>query len=179
MSKRNAEPKPAGQRMAAHLSSYWKMEASAVVLLPMIMVWLTEARLGWPTVIACAPMMLMLAIGAAYWRGKLQRIAQPDYDFKSLIQTIASLKIPALTLTVLAVLSTMTVWLVQDYAVGLPDKACATIATVLAALEYVNYYHRQLQHFDNRADFKRLLSGKGFRKSQMARDIESLKLASK
>jgi hypothetical protein len=42
---------------------------------------------------------------------------------------------------------------------------------VLAVLEYVNYYHRQLQHFDNKADFRRMLAGKGFRQSWMARDL--------
>ena len=52
------------------------------------------------------------------------------------------------------------------------DRWVALAAAVLAALEYVNYYHRQLQHFDNFADIKRLLTGRGFRRSQMARDLE-------
>ena len=43
--------------------------------------------------------------------------------------------------------------------------------TALAALEYVNYYKFQVQHFDNWADFKRLMTGRGFRKAHMARDI--------
>jgi hypothetical protein len=29
-----------------------------------------------------------------------------------------------------------------------------------------------LQHFDNVADIRRLLTGRGFRRSQMARDLE-------
>jgi membrane protein YdbS with pleckstrin-like domain len=47
----------------------------------------------------------------------------------------------------------------------------AAILTLLAALEYVNYYHRQLQHFDRSSDFKRLMTGGGFRRSHMARDL--------
>jgi hypothetical protein len=54
------------------------------------------------------------------------------------------------------------------------DRIAATACAVLAALEYVNYYHRQLQHFDNWADFKRLIAGKGFRKSWMARDLDAM-----
>lgn len=47
----------------------------------------------------------------------------------------------------------------------------AAILTLLAALEYVNYYHRQLQHFDRSSDFKRLITGGGFRRSHMARNL--------
>ena len=57
---------------------------------------------------------------------------------------------------------------------GLADRNVATACAVLAVLEYVNYYHRQLQHFDSREDFRRLLTGKGFRKSWLARDLEGV-----
>ncbi|MEN9392769.1 MAG: hypothetical protein RLZZ104_1112, partial [Pseudomonadota bacterium] len=65
-------------------------------------------------------------------------------------------------------------WLVPSWSAGLADRNIATGCAVLAVLEYINYYHRQLQHFDNGEDFQRLLAGKGFRKSWMARDIEAL-----
>jgi hypothetical protein len=42
---------------------------------------------------------------------------------------------------------------------------------LLAALEYVNYYHRQLQYFDNMADLKHLLTGRGLKPAHMARDL--------
>jgi hypothetical protein len=51
------------------------------------------------------------------------------------------------------------------------------VLTVLAMLEYINYYHRQLQHFDNAADLKRLLSGKGFKRSHMARELAAFRVA--
>ena len=47
----------------------------------------------------------------------------------------------------------------------------AIVLTTLAALEYVNYYHVQLQHFDNGADVRKLLRGAGFRQAHMARDL--------
>ena len=45
------------------------------------------------------------------------------------------------------------------------------VVTILGVLEYVNYYHVQLQHFDNMADWRRLLAGRGFRPAHMARDL--------
>jgi hypothetical protein len=56
-----------------------------------------------------------------------------------------------------------------------PDAIAAAVLATLAALEYVNYYHVQLQHFDNAADFKRLVSGKGFRRAHLARAIDAWK----
>ena len=32
-------------------------------------------------------------------------------------------------------------------------------------------FHRQLQHFDHRPDFRRLLRGDGFRRAHLARDL--------
>jgi hypothetical protein len=48
---------------------------------------------------------------------------------------------------------------------------------VLAILEYINYYHYQLQHFDHAADFARLLSGRGFRRSHLSKAIAAWKRA--
>jgi hypothetical protein len=46
------------------------------------------------------------------------------------------------------------------------------VLLLLAVLEYINYYHVQLQHFDHAPDWKRLISGRGFRRSHLAREIE-------
>jgi uncharacterized integral membrane protein len=46
------------------------------------------------------------------------------------------------------------------------------VLLLLAVLEYINYYHVQLQHFDHVADWRRLVSGRGFRRSHLAREIE-------
>jgi ferric-dicitrate binding protein FerR (iron transport regulator) len=43
--------------------------------------------------------------------------------------------------------------------------------SVLALLEYVNYYHRQLQVIDNKADFQRLLSTGRFKRARLARAL--------
>lgn len=66
-------------------------------------------------------------------------------------------------------------WMTGEFALSLGDRITASIAASLAMLEYVNYYHRQLQHFDHAADWKRLLEGRGFRASQMATDLQRLR----
>jgi len=52
-------------------------------------------------------------------------------------------------------------------------EVAATFAAVMAVLEYINYYHRQIQHFDHMSDFKRLIKGRGFRPAQMNQDLKS------
>ena len=51
------------------------------------------------------------------------------------------------------------------------------MTSLLALAEYVNYYHRQLQHFDNWPDFRRLMTGKGFRPAKMAVDLAAWRAA--
>ncbi|NRD89867.1 hypothetical protein C8024_11005 [Sphingopyxis sp. BSNA05] len=79
-----------------------------------------------------------------------------------------------LALIIAALGGTVLVWLQPHLSSGLGDRITASVASALAVAEYINYYHRQLQHFDNMADFKQLLSGKGFRRSQMAVDLDSV-----
>ena len=83
-------------------------------------------------------------------------------------------KVPALVLTLAGCATALAGWWAPAWSAGLADRNVATAGAVLAVLEYVNDYHRQLQHFDSREDFRRLLSGKGFRTSWLARDLEAV-----
>jgi hypothetical protein len=53
-----------------------------------------------------------------------------------------------------------------------PDRVASLLVLLLAVLEYINYYHVQVQHFDHAADWQRLLAGRGFRRSHLAREIK-------
>lgn len=75
-------------------------------------------------------------------------------------------------LTVVGVATAIASWFAPWLSNGLADRIVASVAATLAALEYVNYYRRQLQHFDHAADFRRLKEGRGFRKSQLRSDLE-------
>lgn len=156
------------------LDPYWKIEAANVLMVPLFVVVVSEARLGWITLAPMAATMLLLVIGALYWRGKVQQLRGQGAAFPVLLRRLAALRRPALVLTLVGCATALAGWLVPGWAVGMADRSAATGCAVLSVLEYVNYYHRQLQHFDNRADFQRLLAGKGLRKSWLASDLERL-----
>lgn len=160
--------------LLARLEPYWKMEAGNVLILPLAILLVSGGALSWVSLVPIAAMMAMLVIGAIYWRGKVRQIKGQVQDWVGLLRLIARLRLPVLALTVAGCVAAFTGWIMPDLARGTADRWSATVSAVLAVLEYVNYYHRQLQHFDNRADFKRMLAGKGFRPSWMARDLASL-----
>lgn len=77
---------------------------------------------------------------------------------------------PAITLSTLAGVLTAieAIQTLPNYKASL---IAASLYFLLAVLEYVNYYHVQLQHFDHSEDFKRLMSGNSFRQSHLAKGI--------
>lgn len=161
--------------LLARLEPYWKMEAGNAVALPLLVVLLSRGQLSWVSLVPMAAMVLLLVIGALYWRGKVRQLKGEGQDWTGLLQTLARLQLPVLVLTLAGCGTALAGWIAADFAAGTADRIAASFCAVLAALEYVNYYHRQLQHFDNKADFKRMLAGKGFRPSWMARDLAALR----
>lgn len=157
------------------LSPYWKMEAANVVFVPVFLGWLSDWQLSLISAAPLAATMLLLVIGAFYWRGKVRQLQGDGGTFAVLVRRLAAMQTPALLLTLTACASAIIGWFMPIWSAGLADRNVATGAALLAMLEYINYYHRQLQHFDNWDDFRRLLAGDGFRPSWMARDIAALK----
>lgn len=163
------------QKLVKRLSGYWKMEAVNIVLLPIIILFLTGGEVGPLAVLAAIPMMGLLAIGATYWRAKHAQLAHGRI-IDPTVRLLARWRIPALVATITAAVMVGAAFFVPSLATGTPDLWAAAFASLLAVLEYMNYYWRQLQHFDHLADFKRLVSGDGFRKSQLRQDLERLGL---
>ncbi|MCK0129504.1 hypothetical protein [Erythrobacter sp. F6033] len=164
----------ARQSLIARLTMYWKMEGANIAIVPIAMVLFAGGQVGPTSLIALVPMMALLAIGTLYWRAKLHQIERgisPD----DMVSKLAQLDMPMAAGSIIAVLAAAGAWTVPGWAVGTADKWVATSAAILTVLEYINYYHRQLQHFDHLPDWKRLLSGRGFRKSQLRRDIERVR----
>lgn len=153
------------------LEPYWKMEAANIAAIPLMALYLTKARIGWVTLVPLAATMLLLGIGAAYWRMKVSQLRGDAVNSDAVLRWLARLQLPGLVLAVAGCVAATLGWIAPALSVGLPDRIAGTACAALAALEYVNYYHRQLQHFDNKADFRRMLAGKGFRPSWMARDL--------
>nr|WP_070960390.1 hypothetical protein [Hyphomonas sp. Mor2] len=163
----------AAAKLKRRLSGYWKMEAANVLLVPGVLIMLTGWTPSWVLLVSFVPMMLLLVIGAYYWRAKLKQMEDRAYPFGPTMRVISLAQWPSLLLTLLGGAIVIYGWLTPGSFTGAWDKGGATFSAVLAGLEYINYYHRQLQHFDHGPDFKRLLAGKGLRPSQMARDLEA------
>lgn len=165
----------ARRALLMRLEPYWMMEAANVFFVPLFVLFATGGRIGLITLAALAPVTALLVIGAAYWRGKVLQLKGKQPNLAPLIKQIAAWKGPVQVLTLAGCAAALVGWITPNWSAGTPDQIAASACAVLAVLEYVNYYHRQLQHFDNWADFKRLLAGKGFRKSWIARDIDALR----
>ena len=166
--------KNAKQKLINRLSSYWKMEAGNMIIVPVSVLFLTKLQISLWTVIATIAMAFLLGIGALYWRIKLHQLLGRDEKFEPTMALIRRLQTPSLVLTVLSAGFCALLWLRPEFSKGRPDQIAITAMAVLAVLEYINYYHRQLQYFDNKADLKRVFSGKGFRPSQMRRDLDQI-----
>lgn len=163
------------------LSAYWKMEAGNVLLLPgtvLILGLAFDWNLGLASTGGLIPSCALLAIGAQYWRVKLIQIREGGTLRRS-IGFLAALQWPSLTLTLVGMCVVAACWMFPGLAASRADLWTGAIAAGLAGLEYVNYYHRQIQHFDHQADFRRLIGGNGFRRSQMAMDIKRWRIANR
>ena len=149
------------------------MEAGNVLLMPAILLMVARWNPSWVSIVSLVPMVGLLIIGAYYWRAKLKQLEDRTYRFENTMRAISVSQLPALLVTLIAIGVVIYGWSRADVFTSGWDKGVATFAVTLAVLEYVNYYHRQLQHFDHGPDFKRLLSGNGLRPSQMSKDLKT------
>ncbi len=164
--------------LTKRLDGYWKMELGNVWLLPVCMVWAAyflEYPLGWLSWTSMVPMCGLLLLGGLYWRAKLRLLQGQHQQLAILLPWARSLQWPFAIASAIVCALCLASWMTGEFALSLGDRITASIAASLAMLEYVNYYHRQLQHFDHAADWKRLLAGRGFRVSQMAADLQRLR----
>lgn len=165
--------KPAAASRLRDFGSYATLEASNAVLVPAIALYF-----GWPAdridaiLLAVADLALIigLVVGAAYWWGVAARLKRNRGVMVRALRLADIAQRPMLVATIAAMIGCA--WQVIDRGMTLPNIV-ALVLTTLAGLEYINYYHIQLQHFDNLADIRRLLGGKAFRRAHMARDLAS------
>lgn len=159
-------------RIVSRLSSYWKLEAGNVVLLPAFawfLLYQAGAKPDLPVILAMFASSALLVIGAACWRMELARAQGEAALADRIVAVLARTEQLGFVLALLGAFAAL--WGLWR-AGGLTPAAIAALALgLLAVLEYLNYYVVQLQHFDHVADFKRLLSGKGFRRPHLAKAI--------
>lgn len=165
---------PDGGRVSKRLTWYWQVEVANAALVPAAFfifgAWL-GAPLGWPTMAALVPVIGLLIVGGLYWRGKLRALQGERAALDKALRLADRWDRPLLVLT-LAALGLAAGGFVNAWpGAGPGDRWGVLIAALFALAEYVNYYHRQLQHFDNWPDFQRLVTGRGFRPAKMAVDL--------
>ncbi|GAA5051075.1 hypothetical protein GCM10023208_10540 [Erythrobacter westpacificensis] len=165
---------PSKSPVSKRLDGYWKLEVANAALIPAFVVAMSHIYgegAGWLTWLALFPTAGLLLVGGLYWRGKLRALEGSERALDAALRLADKAQWPSLVLSLLSVSLVL-----ADLLIGLPgvtgtDRWAAGGSGILALLEYVNYYHRQLQHFDNASDFKRLLTGRGMRPAKMAVDL--------
>lgn len=162
-----------GNKVERRLRNYWRLEAASVAFVPAIAIFLVYraggALFSAPLLLAMLACALPLIVGAIYWRAVWRGLLGDDANLRAWLPRLAAAEPLVLALIALGAIATT----VDVLSAGgwTPARIAAAALTAFAALEYVNYYRVQLQHFDNAADFARLISGKGFRRAHLARDI--------
>ena len=159
-------------KLKRDFGAYAKMEAANIFLVPGLALWF-----GWPRLVAeiiaiglavaaCAGLLL---VGTIFWRAIDQRLKGGDTPaFDRAMAFADSAERPMAIVTVAASVA-VAVAFVRHGATSAIIAAASL--TLLAVLEYVNYYHRQLQVIDNLADFKRLFATRTFKRAHMAREL--------
>lgn len=169
-----------GGRVARRLAWYWQVEVANAVLVPVFVLFLTRVYgdgPGWATLVVLLPVIGLLVIGGLYWRGKLHELRGDGRVLDTVLALADRTQRPLLVLTALSLLLGVGGFLLPFAGSDAANRWAALIASLLALAEYVNYYHRQLQHFDNWPDFRRLMTGKGFRPAKMAVDLAAWRAA--
>lgn len=159
--------------MAERLRWYWQMEAANILLLPaavLVGVWSFGGSVGLALALSIVANIVLLAIGACYWRIVFLRVEGNGAAFVTWIPRLAKAEPLAIVLVVVAVAATCADIVLGD-GTWPPERVASIAMATLAILEYVNYYRVQLQYFDNRADFNGLFRKKVLKRAHMARDI--------
>jgi len=156
------------------LTTYWKIEAGNVVFIPAIAIYLvlrSGGAISVALVLSCLACSFLLVIGTIVLRMMLRKARGEADVTKTRIPLLLRLRWPALGLCAAAAVALGMECFNRGPQLSAQFLAPAVLL-LLAVLEYINYYHVQLQHFDHAPDWKRLISGRGFRPSHLAREIE-------
>ncbi len=150
------------------------MEVASAALMPVglaVCAYLAGGRLGWLSLVAMVPMSALLVIGGLYWRAKLLQLDGDGEALAAILPVADRAQRPLGGASVAVAGLVGLAWFRTGLSAGLADRIVASAAAGLALAEYVNYFHRQLQHFDHRPDLRRLLAGRGFRPAKLNRDL--------
>ena len=169
-------------KLLKRLKPYWMMEGANVVLLPLIAWFLitvvAEGQITIAVITAMLATSFLLVVGTFAWKMVVDGLEGNPTSEEQWTPWLDLARWPTMLLTLLALIAT-----VAEAFSTLPRVSAslvgASLLCLLAILEFVNYYHVQLQHFDHADDFQRLLSGKGFRRSHLSKSIRAYRQRSR
>jgi hypothetical protein len=160
-------------RVQKRLKSYWKMELLNVALVPGGALWLAPPK-EWREALALgtaiAPVATLLIVGGLYWRAVYRRTCGDSRAVARMLPIADKAERPALLLIATAAIVIAHALAARGWT---PAILASLFLLILAGLEYVNYYHLQLQHFDHLTDLKRLLRARRLRPAHFARDLDA------
>jgi hypothetical protein len=163
-------------KLIQRLRSYWKIACANAFFIPGI-AWLIVSRqfkepVGLPLMLNLIANSWLLVVGTIALRMMYLGALGDRSCEERWLGRLYYAKLPSLLLVCAGV--ARTIWeSFQTLPQITAGWAACLFLTLMAIAEYVNYYHFQLQHFDNFPDFQRLLSGKGFRRSHLSRRLAS------
>lgn len=160
------------EALISRLRPYWKMEAANTIFLPAVGIIVVSASggvLSWLLAIAMFAASWLLIVGTIALRAHYLTVAGDRLAMDRALPFLGRCQLPSAALCLASFIAAgIQFW--QDSA-WTPTAIATWVFAALAALEYVNYYHVQLQNFDHRPDLDRLVAGKGLRKSHLARSL--------
>ena len=147
-----------------------------MIFVPGVAVWAVKKSgntVSVSLIVAMAAACFMLLIGTFALRIKLETAKGNRSFVQRWLPWLSQAQWPALLMVAAAVAGAgFQLWVDERWS-GL---AAATVAcSLLAVLEYINYYHVQLQNFDHMPDLKRFMAGGGFRESHLAKALRSFR----
>lgn len=152
------------------LTPYWKMEAGNVFMMPVaavVAINYFDDAVSLPVLLAMLSCSSLLVIGAVALRMHLEDVKGDRAFGARALPWLSVAQWPSLGLALVGLSAAgYERW---DDGRWSASAVVAAILAVLALLEYINYYMVQLQHFDHKADIKRVFSGKGFREAHLAK----------
>lgn len=156
--------------------NYGRLEAANIIFVPAFAFFLAPPQNELEIVVLVLAMLAcasFLYIGARYWLALDKHIRQSNTHAMARALQLADLaEKPFLGLTILSVLTALAGLLALGWTAAV---IAALVLTILASLEYVNYYHYQLMNFDQLSDFKRLIRTRRLRRAHLARKLSTFR----
>lgn len=121
------------------------------------------------TISALIPTCVFLFIGSYFWYAKRAQLRRTPQNYKRKLSRLSNWEQAKYLLLITPI--TICVVLVSHVEIRKADMYMTLFLWCLGFAEWINYYHRQLMYFDNKADFIRLIKGKGMQVPWLRREL--------